>query len=161
MEISRAELIKRMQPGELSAKGFLGPGDDLDEVIARDADLLAEMGVSYEVLSHRLDSILLAGESNPGHKVHIGNFTVKVTVYNGFQQCPWTEDFHHSTCRKGLGASHASIDWIIRNKKTGQEMRGPGLIVHLIRDHRFFEGPGSPYRVEPLELARLLELTFV
>lgn len=34
----------------------------------------------------------------------------------------------------------------------------PGLIIHLIREHHFFEGFGSPYRVDPTELARLLEL---
>ena len=29
---------------------------------------------------------------------------------------------------------------------------------HLIRSHRFFEGPGVRYRVDPLELALLLDL---
>lgn len=34
----------------------------------------------------------------------------------------------------------------------------PGLIVHLVRDHHFFEGKGTPYRLEPTTAARVLEL---
>jgi hypothetical protein len=32
------------------------------------------------------------------------------------------------------------------------------LIVHLIREHGFFEGRESPYRVDPGDLVRVLEL---
>lgn len=35
---------------------------------------------------------------------------------------------------------------------------GPGLIVHLIRAHQFFEGSESPYRVEPRKAIRVLAL---
>jgi hypothetical protein len=37
-------------------------------------------------------------------------------------------------------------------------MRGPELITHLIREHGFFEGFESPYRVDPRALAELLQL---
>jgi hypothetical protein len=37
-------------------------------------------------------------------------------------------------------------------------LQGPGLLVHLLRHHRFFEGPGVPYRVEPAQLNRFLDL---
>jgi hypothetical protein len=51
---------------------------------------------------------------------------------------------------------HASIDWRLTNLETGEELTGPGLVVHLIRDHEFFEGRMSPNRVDPLKLARVL-----
>jgi hypothetical protein len=31
-------------------------------------------------------------------------------------------------------------------------MEGPGLIIHLIREHGFFEGLNSPYRVDPIDV---------
>jgi hypothetical protein len=53
---------------------------------------------------------------------------------------------------------HASVAWHVRNRHTSEELSGPGLIVHLIRAHRFFEGFESPHRVDPLALARVLGL---
>ena len=46
----------------------------------------------------------------------------------------------------------------ILNRETGESFTGPGLIVHLIREHHFFEGKESPYRVEPEKAVRVLEL---
>jgi hypothetical protein len=40
----------------------------------------------------------------------------------------------------------------VTNRKTRAEIRGPGLVVHLIRDHHFFEGLLSPSRVDPAQL---------
>jgi hypothetical protein len=45
------------------------------------------------------------------------------------------------------------------NRDTAQSISAPGLIVHLIGEHHFLEGKGSPYRVDPLRLARVLGLT--
>jgi hypothetical protein len=52
----------------------------------------------------------------------------------------------------------ASIDWDIQNTRSRVRLSGPGLIVHLIDVHTFFEGLQSPYRVAPRALAELLEL---
>ncbi len=38
---------------------------------------------------------------------------------------------------------------MIDNRRTGKPLDGPGLIVHLIAEHGFFEGRESPYRVDP------------
>ena len=53
---------------------------------------------------------------------------------------------------------YGDIDFVITNNRTGETLKGPGLIVHLIRDHHFFEGKQSPYRVDPEKAARVLEL---
>jgi hypothetical protein len=83
---------------------------------------------------------------------------VRVTVYKGFQMCPWSSAPHERQCTAGLGVSFASLDWHILNRNSALRMRGPGLAVHLIRDHCFFEGPGVPDRLDPLALVRLLEV---
>jgi hypothetical protein len=53
---------------------------------------------------------------------------------------------------------YSSLDWQLENLGTGQRLEGPGLIVHLMHDHHFCEGPQSPYRVDPVALAGLLGL---
>ncbi len=70
----------------------------------------------------------------------------------GTQECPFSPPYPSWPC----GAHNAR--WRIRNRKTGQVMEGPGLIVHLIEAHGFFEGKESPYRVDPRALAELVEL---
>lgn len=68
--------------------------------------------------------------------------------YPGYQECPW-----------GCGDCPGSdLDFRIENERAGEVVEGPGLIVHLIREHQFFEGLESPYRVHPVKLVKLLEL---
>ena len=86
-------------------------------------------------------------------------FDARTQITCGTQPCP----FGPAGRFNGLGndvepCATSGSDWWIRNRRTGQEMRGPVLIVHLIEAHGFFEGPESPYRVDPHALASLLEL---
>jgi hypothetical protein len=156
--LSIMELESRMRPGALSQKGFLGKDDRLEEVLSHDAQMLAQLGVTYEEIACRLEALIKVAEAAPGHTTQIDYFKVKVSLYTGFQICPWSPDIHHAQCTAGGGVRHGSIDWCIHNLRSGQEMCGPGLIIHLIRAHKFFEGFESPYRVDPRELASLLEL---
>jgi hypothetical protein len=83
-------------------------------------------------------------------------FEVLMTVTAGWQECPWspTQLFGGG----GQPCATGSRDWGIRDRQHGLEMRGPELITHLIREHGFFEGFESPYRVDPRALAELLQL---
>jgi hypothetical protein len=66
----------------------------------------------------------------------------------GCQDCPWgCEDLPWS-----------NLEFRIENERAGEVVKGPGLIVHLIREHSFFEGLESPYRVNPIKLVKVLEL---
>jgi hypothetical protein len=153
------ELEARMRPGKLSQGGFLGINEKLNEVLSRDREILSALGLTYKELADQLERFIQAGVSARGRPTHVDNrFEVQVTMYNGFQLCPWTPNPHGGQCMAGGGVRYASLDWNIRNLKTQQQMRGPGMIVHLIKDHHFFEGPASPYRVDPRDLARLLEI---
>jgi hypothetical protein len=78
-----------------------------------------------------------------------GRYEVYKIVFAGSQECPWSRSAEQA-CAWG------STDWAIRDRHRDLRMRGPSLIVHLIREHGFFEGPASPYRVDPRELAELL-----
>jgi hypothetical protein len=147
-----------MRPGALSEKGFLGADERLAAVLSRDAKTVSELGTTCKELGKRLDVLVSATENTPHRAARVGRFEVAVVAYTGFQMCPWSPSIHAGQCTQGGGVSHASVDWHIRNTRTGQELRGPGLAVHLIRDHCFFEGSESPFRVDPRELARLLEL---
>jgi hypothetical protein len=145
-----------MRPGSFSRSGFLGPGERLVDVISADASALTERGLSSADLASELDEVVSAAEASPSHEARIGAVECRIQVHQGFQICPWASDPGRRQCDAGLGVRHASIDWRLTNLETGEELTGPGLVVHLIRDHEFFEGRMSPNRVDPLKLARVL-----
>jgi hypothetical protein len=84
-----------------------------------------------------------------------GRFEVLMMPTAGWQECPWSPT---KLFGGGEPCATGSGDWGIRDRQRGIEMRGPELITHLIREHGFFEGFDSPYRVDPRALAELLQL---
>jgi len=153
------ELERRMRPGSFSTVGFLGPNERLADVLAADAETVAAMGLTFEELAAPLDRLLDEAEQSRGRSAVVdGRFEARVEVFTGFQICPFAVQPHSSQCTEGGGVRHASIDWSVKNRRTGERLRGPGLIVHLIRAHGFFEGIESPHRVDPRTLATVLEI---
>lgn len=144
-----------MRPGEYSQSGFLGPDERLAEVLAADAHALAALDLSAERLAGGLRALLDPVVSVRKSAARIGHHWISLKRYRGFQRCPFEDG-----CGAGIGPDQrfASLDWQVRNLKTLQALKGPGLIVHLIDAHGFFNGTQVPYRVEPGALARLLEL---
>jgi hypothetical protein len=127
--------------------------------LSRRTRVLEELRLDYEQLAEPVDALIAQAESSPRRRAEVdGRFLVEVEVHPGFQIGPWAADPHHSQCSAGQAVRHASVDWFIRNLKTARELRGPGLMVHLVRNHHFFQGRGSPMRVDPRELAGLLDL---
>jgi hypothetical protein len=155
-EIERIEA--RMRPGGLSSGGFLGPNERLADVLDRDRTTLDDLGLTASALAEALAALLepplLARQS----AARIGHHSIRLKRYKGSQRCPFLDDPDSIRCEAAGGVRLASVDWRLRNLKSNQEMQGPGLIVHLAAGHSFFEGLGSPYRVEPEALARILEI---
>jgi hypothetical protein len=152
------EVEARMRPGRFSQSGFLGPGESLRDVLDADARALVELGVSARELAERLQSVLDVAVASRSTTARVERYKVRVRRYKGAQICPFAPEPHENPCPAGGGLRLASIDWEIRNTRNRVQVSGPGLIVHLIGAHTFFEGPQSPYRVEPRALAELLEL---
>ena len=152
-----AEVEARMRPGAFSRTGFLGPNERLQEVIAADTETLRNLNLTYAEIASKLDALIAAAEASPDHQARLEALDCRIKVRQGFQICPWASDPHRAQCSAGLGVRHASVDWQVTNRNTGEEMTGPGLVVHLIRDHHFFEGPMSPNRIDPFQLAHLLD----
>jgi len=179
-------LEDKMRPGAYSAGGFLGTTESLKSVIRHDKQILKELGITFENLASKLGEIIeatwqiernhsepreharasndwyvrarkqsfplvLTSENLPSQD--IGNlydqYQVIFMAFRGFQDCPWD-------CQ--LDNNWSSFDFILLNRQSGEYVFAPGLIVHLIQKHHFFEGNESPYRVEPSKLARVLGL---
>src|SRR5437016_429576 len=55
---TRAELEERLRPGIWSTLGLLGADESLDEMLSRDAETLARLGISYDQLADALGDVL-------------------------------------------------------------------------------------------------------
>lgn len=153
------ELERRMRPGVYSRDGFLGAGERLSDVLAADATTVGTLGLTCEAIAERLGNLIRAAVGDPGRRTTTPDgLEIEVMLFKGFQICPWARDPHAGQCTDGGGVEFGSVDWKITNARIHRTLSGPGLLVHLIRDHRFFEGKGSPRRVDPVALAELLEL---
>jgi hypothetical protein len=153
------ELERRMRPGAFSQRGFLGPAERLEDVLEADARTLLELGLSAGGLADALERLIHAAEASRRRSARVDDrFEVEVEIFTGFQICPWAPSPHSGQCTAGGGVRHASVEWRLRNLDTGERLAGPGLIVHLMRAHSFFEGFESTSRVDPRALARVLGL---
>lgn len=183
---STSLLERRMRANAYSQSGFLGTTESLESVIRQDEQTLKGFGITFEKLASRLEKIIEATwgkkSKHPEPREHarasfdwyqkartesfppilspenlpdrdIGNlldeYQVFFMAFKGLQDCPWD-------CQ--LNNTWGSFDFLLLNRRSGKYVFAPGLIVHLIREHHFFEGNESPYRVEPSKLAQVLGL---
>lgn len=132
---------------KLVAGGFFG-GDtrSVSEVIDADAATLSRLGFSAEQLAERMNQITKIATTGLGTWVRLDDrLEAKVDEAKGNITCPWP---HPGQFAKRI--TH------LRVIETGQTIFFSDLSTHLIADHAFFEGKGSPFRTDPAELVKMI-----
>jgi hypothetical protein len=141
-----AAVMARMAPGVLSMHGFLG--DDprsLNEIIDADAAELERLGLPRDAVADRLAELRDAAVDGLGSDVQIGDgVTAAHREAMGRLPCPFG----------GCGVFPKGE--VVVTLPDGNVLRFTALSIHMIREHGFFEGRGSRYRVEPAVVARLI-----
>jgi len=142
----------KMKPGRLSDGGFLGPNEKLGEVLKADEEAVGRLGITHDRIADRIEHFIKAvvdeDLSSEGKTVD-GRYLVGGTRWRGSQECPWGDSDP---------MQYSNMDLFVTNKKSGERVEFPGAIVHLIREHHFYEGRNSPYRVDPEQVARVLDV---
>ena len=146
-ELDRVE--QNMRPMYLCAEGFLGRDPrKLIEILTEDQGTVNSLGLNHEAIAPRLMSITERARDGWGDPVVVeGRFEVEVHEARGKIPCPWG---HPGLYRK----THVKLE----NRGTGETLVWSDLAIHLIEEHGFYQGRGSPYRLEPAEVKRILEL---
>ncbi len=89
-----------------------------------------------------------AGMAGLGEFVDVApHFEVRVDSVRGRLPCPF-----------GDPGIFPKTNVTVRNTRTGREITYTDLHIHLVRVHGFYEGRGSPFRLEPKDLAEVLEI---
>jgi hypothetical protein len=157
MSVSIEELELRMRPGGWSVKPMLLPGEWLSPRLADDAARLERLGIGAAELGARLAELLAtAGSSDWFLPRRAGDYDVELRKRRGLITCPWAPE-ENARCQHGAGARPTANEFMVRRRSGGLVVSGFELSAHLIREHGFFGGIGTVFRIEPEALAALLQ----
>lgn len=137
-----------MMEGRLVLDGFLGDDErPIPEIVWEDEAQLAALGLTVQDLSKAMRALTRKGMEGYGEPVTEGEYTVVTQEYMGFMGCPFKDN------RRA-----AKRNTTVTNQQ-GEQFIWSDLSLHLIEAHGFFQGKGSVYRLEPVPLARFLNLS--
>ncbi|MCX7028758.1 MAG: hypothetical protein NTU62_01385 [Spirochaetes bacterium] len=139
----------QMTPGVITRDGFLG--DDrrlLGDILLADDAAVKALDLDHETVAARLIELRDAGMAGLGEFIDVApHFEVRVDSVRGRLPCPF-----------GDPGIFPKTNVTVRNRKTGREATYTDLHIHLILAHGFYEGRGCPFRLEPKDLAEVLEI---
>lgn len=144
---SIADLEKDMRPGELSTKGFLGPKESLLEILAADNEyVLGELKRTHQELAQHLFILGKIAEKEKGEIIYHGRaFKLTLTAFRGFANSPFED------------GTKTNQEVEVRNVATGKTLRCSMLVPVMMERYGFYEGKGTPYRVEPSKIIEVLD----
>lgn len=141
---------RNMARGVMTRDGFLGTdGRKLIDILIADDAEVKRLDLDHQRIAAVMRSMRDAGSRGLGELTAVPpHFEVRVESVRGKLPCP----FEHP----GL---IAKTNILVRNLESGREITYTDLHIHLIEAHGFYEGKGSPYRLEPTELVEILEVS--
>ncbi|MGD9110302.1 MAG: hypothetical protein PVG93_05130 [Phycisphaerales bacterium] len=141
------KLEQVLRSSMLSAVGFLGDDNrSLTEIIEADLTELAKLNFTADQLAEKMQQITDLAAKALGNWAQIDDtHQAKVAEAKGRIPCPWPHP-----------AYFAKRVTTLKDTETGDEIKWSDLNIHLIKEHSFFEGKGSPFRIEPKQLIRAL-----
>jgi hypothetical protein len=145
MDASTQQIDDSMRAGALSLDGFLGSDTRTWDAICRqDHDAVLAAGTTHRDIAAALQRILDRVAGAYGTPIDITP-TLRATFH---------ESMGRIACPLGCGVyPKGEVELVC---VTGQQWRFTPLSVHLISEHGFYQGHGSPYRIEPAEIVEVL-----
>src|SRR5262249_32376551 len=141
-----AELEMDMRPGAKSEvgsnAGFLGPKEKLLDVLAADNRYVVDtLGLTHQELAqhlHPMGTIALWKQTQEVQFTYRGRrFKVKAGPTSGTQPSPFRD------------GTNSGTNITVHNLDNGKKLEYALLVPYMIERYGFYEGKGTPYRVEP------------
>ncbi len=138
---------ERMKPGVITARGFLGRDErSLADIIQADEEAFRRLGLEFDAVADRLEAWKESGTRGLGEPITVeGRWLVRTGDARGVLPCPWEDGVYHKN----------SVD--VTDPRNGDLIIYSDLSVHLLRVHHFCQGLGSPFRLDPDTLARMMK----
>jgi hypothetical protein len=152
-----ADLEKDMRPGAESdvgsRLGFLGADESLLAVLAADNDyVVGELGLTHQEVAEHLHALAAIGLWLNERKTPDAPFTyrgrsfeIELAFGRGVQPSPFRD------------GTSSGANATVRNLDNGKRLTYALLVPHMIERYGFYEGKGTPYRVDPKAIVELLD----
>lgn len=139
----------QMLPGIITLEGFLGTDTrHLIDILSDDDGAVHRAERTHTQIAERMQYFRNAGMPGLGEFISLDKrFDVRVDSVRGKLPSPF-----------GGPGMYDKVNTTVVNKILGKEITFTDLHIHFVRDHGFYEGKGSPFRLEPLELIEVLEV---
>jgi len=140
---------EKMAPGVITLEGFLGTDRrKLIDILLEDDEAVKRLNLSHSQLAQRMVELRDAGMRGLGEFIDVApHFEVRVDSVRGKLPCPF-----------GDPGIFPKTNVTVRNLRADREIVFTDLHIHMIGSHGFYEGKGSKFRLEPAELAAILEV---
>jgi hypothetical protein len=150
LSVKQSPILDRIENEmrRIGTGNFLGSDPrKLSEILDDDRDQVNVLGLTHLQIARRLEEITAFAKKELGEVAILEDrYEVRGEEFRGVIPCPWTHP-------DGLfPKSHVEV----RELKSGKTLKWTDLSVHLIRLHGFYQGKGSPYRLEPETIKDLL-----
>jgi hypothetical protein len=120
----------------------------LQAILEADGAAVARLKLTHGAIAARMRALREAGSKGLGLPIRVeSRFEVRVDGVRGKLPCPFQD-----------GGLFPKINVSVRNLRTGREVVYTDLNIHLIEAHGFYEGRGAAFRLDPAELAEVLEI---
>jgi hypothetical protein len=139
-----------LERGVLTVDGFLGRDTrPLLRILREDSLAFADLGLDWDAVALRLEELLVLGSAGLGEPITIEDrYLVRVAETRGMLPCPWEDGLWRKRS--------AAIQRLDAGVPVGSEILLSDLSLHLLKEHRFLQGKGSPFRLEPSDLKTVL-----
>lgn len=143
------QIQEQMRPGIITLDGFLGTDTrNLAEILADDEGRVQRRDKTHAQIAKRMQHFRDLGMCGLGEFMRIDEvFDVRVDSVRGLLPSPF-----------GGPGMYGKVNTTVVNKQMGKQITFTDLHIHFIEDHGFYEGAGSPFRLEPEELIDILEV---
>lgn len=140
----------KMRPGVISLSGFLGAdGRKLAEILDSDDSEVKRLDLEHGEIARRMIDLRDAGMAGLGDFISVPpHFEVRVESVRGKMPCPFGDP----------GVFPKTVV-IVKNLALKRDITYTDMSIHLILAHGFYQGKGSLFRLEPGDLAEVLEIS--
>ncbi len=137
-----------MRPGCITLKGLLGEDRrNLVDILIEDDAEVKRLGTTHEAIAVRMQEFRDAGVQGLGESITVqGRYEVRVDSVRGKLPCPFEDGVVQKTF---IQVKNLALDLTITYTD---------LHIHMIKEHGFYEGRGSSFRLPPQDLVEILDV---
>jgi len=144
MRYDEKAAAERMRAGVITSAGFLGNDTRaLSDIIEADEERFRALSLDFDEVADELARLAKEGTRGLGEPITVDKeYLVKSDEARGKFPCPYHDGIFHKNS--------------VTLERAGASLIYSDLSLHLLRAHHFCQGLGSPFRLDPDTVKKVL-----